>query len=112
MTDQDRPRSAPPNRFEDRPRSAPPNRFEDRSSEDAQSGNRRRRRGAIGHAFEPGEDVILDYKDVDRIRNFLAPSGKIMARRQTGLDAKQQRKLARAIKRARYLALLPYTQRR
>ena len=55
---------------------------------------------------------MLDYKDIDRIRNFIAPSGKILARRQTGLDAKQQRKLSRAIKRARYLALLPYTQRR
>ena len=73
---------------------------------------RRRRRGVIGNVFEPGEDIVLDYKDVDRIRNFIAPSGKILARRQTGLDAKQQRKLSRAIKRARYLALLPYTQRR
>ena len=73
---------------------------------------RRRRRGVIGNVFEPGEDVVLDYKDIDRIRNFIAPSGKILARRQTGLDAKQQRKLSRAIKRARYLALLPYTQRR
>lgn len=66
----------------------------------------------IGNVFEPGEDVVLDYKDIDRIRNFIAPSGKILARRQTGLDAKQQRKLSRAIKRARYLALLPFTQRR
>ncbi|MCY3695166.1 MAG: 30S ribosomal protein S18 [Chloroflexota bacterium] len=73
---------------------------------------RRRRRGVIGNVFEPGEDVVLDYKDIDRIRNFIAPSGKILARRQTGLDAKQQRKLSRAIKRARYLALLPFTQRR
>ena len=73
---------------------------------------RRRRRGVIGNVFEAGEDVVLDYKDIDRIRNFIAPSGKILARRQTGLDAKQQRKLSRAIKRARYLALLPYTQRR
>ena len=77
-----------------------------------QADGRRRRRGVIGHVFEPGEDVILDYKDVDRIRNFLAPSGKILARRQTGLDAKQQRRLSRAIKRARFLALLPFTQRR
>ena len=77
-----------------------------------QADGRRRRRGVIGHVFEPGEDVIFDYKDVDRIRNFLAPSGKILARRQTGLDAKQQRRLSRAIKRGRFLALLPFTQRR
>lgn len=89
---------------ENRPTRAPDNR--------RRSDMRRRRRGVIGNVFEPGEDVVLDYKDIDRIRNFIAPSGKILARRQTGLDAKQQRKLSRAIKRARYLALLPFTQRR
>lgn len=89
---------------ENRPARSPDNR--------RRSDMRRRRRGVIGNVFESGEDVVLDYKDIDRIRNFIAPSGKILARRQTGLDAKQQRKLSRAIKRARYLALLPYTQRR
>jgi small subunit ribosomal protein S18 len=53
------------------------------------------------------EDPI-DYKDVDLLRKFITERGKILPRRITGLTAKQQRYLTRAIKRARLIALLPF----
>ena len=51
----------------------------------------------------------IDYKDVSLLRNYVTESGKIVPSRITGTSAKYQRQLATAIKRARYLALLPYT---
>ena len=51
----------------------------------------------------------IDYKESDMLRRFLSERGKIRPRRQTGTCAKHQRALARAVKRARYVALLPYT---
>lgn len=51
----------------------------------------------------------IDYKDVGLLRQFLSEQGKIVARRKTGTCAKHQRRLAVAIKRARHLALLPFT---
>ena len=53
----------------------------------------------------------LDYKDTDTLRKFLNPHGKIMSRRRTGLSAPNQRALAQAVKRARFMALLPYIVR-
>jgi len=50
----------------------------------------------------------LDYKDVYRLRKFISEKGKILPRRLTGNCAKHQRGVALAIKRARYVALLPY----
>ena len=50
----------------------------------------------------------IDYKDVERLKNYLSERGKILPRRMTGTCAKHQRQLARAIKRARILALLPF----
>lgn len=50
----------------------------------------------------------LDYKDVDTLRKFINPHGKILPRRRTGLSAANQRELGTAIKRARFMALLPY----
>lgn len=52
----------------------------------------------------------FDYKDVALLRLFLSERGKISPRRLTGLTARQQRDLATAIKRARNIALLPYTK--
>jgi len=52
----------------------------------------------------------IDYKDVKLLQAFIAENGKIMPRRLTGVSAWQQRKLSEAIKRARNLALLPYTK--
>ncbi len=51
----------------------------------------------------------IDYKDADFLRRFLTDRGKIKARRRTGVCARHQRQLAVAIKRARHLALLPFT---
>ena len=51
---------------------------------------------------------VINYKDVDLLRRFVHEDGKIRARRQTGSCAKHQRKLARAIKRSRHIALLPF----
>lgn len=50
----------------------------------------------------------IDYKDVDLLRKFVSERGKILPRRVTGTNAKYQRKLTIAIKRARQMALLPY----
>ncbi|NDJ76130.1 MAG: 30S ribosomal protein S18 [Chloroflexi bacterium] len=54
-------------------------------------------------------NVVPDYKDVETLRRFMTDRAKIRPRRQTGLSAKNQRLLARQIKRARHLALLPFT---
>ncbi|MCR5537222.1 MAG: 30S ribosomal protein S18 [Succinivibrio sp.] len=51
----------------------------------------------------------IDYKDVALLKNYVTESGKIVPSRITGTSAKYQRQLSNAIKRARYLALLPYT---
>lgn len=51
----------------------------------------------------------IDYKDYDTLRRFLTERAKIRPRRQTGTCARHQRAIARAIKRARHLALLPFT---
>jgi small subunit ribosomal protein S18 len=51
----------------------------------------------------------IDYKDVDLLKGYITETGKIVPSRITGTSARYQRQLATAIKRARYLALLPYT---
>ncbi|ABM61438.1 MAG: 30S ribosomal protein S18 [Halorhodospira sp.] len=53
----------------------------------------------------------IDYKDLNTLKNYITDTGKIVPSRITGTSARYQRQLARAIKRARYLALLPYTDR-
>ncbi|MFQ3206928.1 MAG: small subunit ribosomal protein S18 [Gammaproteobacteria bacterium] len=52
---------------------------------------------------------VIDYKDIPMLKNYVTESGKIVPSRITGTSAKYQRQLATAIKRARFLALLPYT---
>jgi len=51
----------------------------------------------------------IDYKDVATLKNYITETGKIVPSRITGTSAKYQRQLASAVKRARFLALLPYT---
>ena len=51
----------------------------------------------------------IDYKDIDTLKQYVTESGKIVPSRITGTKAKYQRQLATAVKRARFLALLPYT---
>jgi small subunit ribosomal protein S18 len=50
----------------------------------------------------------IDWKDVDFLKNFIPERGKIMPRRISGISAKDQRRIAKAIKRARTMALLPF----
>jgi small subunit ribosomal protein S18 len=50
----------------------------------------------------------IDYKDIELLRRFLAPSARMLARRRTNVTAKNQRKLSIAIKRARFMGLLPF----
>ncbi len=57
---------------------------------------------------DPLKSVNIDYKDVKLLRKFISERGKIVPRRISGTSAKSQRQLANAIKRARYIALLPY----
>ena len=51
----------------------------------------------------------IDYKDLDILKGFVSESGKIVPSRITGTKSRYQRQLSEAIKRARYIALLPYT---
>lgn len=66
-----------------------------------------RRRKYCRFTVEGIEEV--DYKDVDLLRDFISETGKIVPSRITGTKARYQRQLSTAIKRARYLALLPYS---
>jgi small subunit ribosomal protein S18 len=52
---------------------------------------------------------VIDYKDVNRLRRYLSDRAKIEPRRKTGTCAHHQRALSTALKRARFMALLPYT---
>ena len=65
----------------------------------------RRRRGRMRYC---PKGKCFDYKDIDTLSRYISESGKIKPRRQTGNCSRCQRQLAREIKRARYLALLPY----
>jgi small subunit ribosomal protein S18 len=53
----------------------------------------------------------IDYKDLDTLRNYITETGKIVPSRITGTKSNYQRQLATAIKRARFLGLLPYTDK-
>ncbi len=54
---------------------------------------------------------VINYKDDRTLTRFITEQGKILARRMTGICARHQRQLGTAVKRARYLALVPYTKR-
>jgi len=56
-------------------------------------------------------NAIVDYKDIDLLRKFINDQGKIMSRRSTGLNTKQQKKVTKSIKRARILSLLPFLKK-
>lgn len=57
----------------------------------------------------PGEEVYVDYKAVDDLRRLMTPNGKIYSRKRLAVSAREQRMISQAIKRARFMALLPYT---
>lgn len=58
--------------------------------------------------FNANSISFIDYKDVDSLKKFLNPNGRILSRKRTGLTAKNQRSLAEAVKRARFMGLLPF----
>ena len=61
--------------------------------------------------FTADEVKEIDYKDINTLKNYITETGKIVPSRITGTKARYQRQLATAIKRARFLALLPYCDR-
>jgi small subunit ribosomal protein S18 len=69
------------------------------------SGGRGRRRRVDGPAIE-----LLNYKDVSTLSRFLTESGKLLPKRTTKVNARFQRQLSTAVKRARYLSLIPYVR--
>ena len=77
--------------------------------ERGERGMRRSRKPKVAAAL--GEFSLTDYKNVDVLKRFLSETGKILPRRRTGLNAQEQRKIARTIKRARMLGLLPFTDK-
>jgi small subunit ribosomal protein S18 len=60
--------------------------------------------------FKENQITEIDYKDVKLLRRFITDQGKIMPRRVTGTSAKMHRKLVKEIKRARNIALMPFTK--
>ena len=69
-------------------------------------GMRRRKKVCV---FCADENNLIDYKDVNKLKRYISERGKILPRRITGNCAKHQRALTVAVKRARHVALLPYT---
>lgn len=58
--------------------------------------------------FNANSIKFIDYKDVENLKRFLNPNGRILPRKRTGLTAKNQRMLSEAIKRSRFMGLLPF----
>jgi small subunit ribosomal protein S18 len=71
-------------------------------------GNRRSRQIKIIHK-DPKGNPWVDYKDVDDLRRLMTPNGKIYSRKRLGTGAAEQHRVSQAIKRARFMGLLPYT---
>ncbi len=71
--------------------------------------NKRKRRETIKVA-KADKSLTFSYKDVNMLAKYMTEQGYIISRTKTGLSQKQQRELTRAIKQARHLALLPFTQ--
>ena len=72
-------------------------------------GRRRRRRRRKSCSFCMDKVDHIDYKDTNRLRRYITERGKILPRRISGNCARHQRQLTKAIKRARNIALLPFT---
>lgn len=61
--------------------------------------------------FTAHQIAHIDYKDVEILKRFLNPHGRLLSRKKTGMNAGNQRKLESAVKRARFMGLLPYVSR-
>jgi small subunit ribosomal protein S18 len=71
--------------------------------------NKRKRKVSFRRKRNLDPQVEIDYKNPDNLRRFITDRGKIIPRRISGASAKQQRLICQAVKRARYLALLPFS---
>ena len=92
---------------------------------DKKQNNRNNRRNNGDEEFNPkfrkmrkkvcvmcaNKDFVLDYKNVDQMKKFVNEKGKILPRRATGACAKHQRDITQAVKRARHIAVLPFTNK-
>lgn len=76
-------------------------------SRDSSSSGGSRRAGYLKKGVK--EQLYVDYKETDDLRRCMTPNGKIYSRKRLGTTAREQRMLGQAVKRARYMALLPYT---
>ena len=79
-----------------------------RSRPQSRSGKPMRRKRPRRQSYYCPDGKCFDYKDVDTLKKYIAETGKIKPRRQTRVCSRCQRELAREIKRARHLALLPF----
>jgi small subunit ribosomal protein S18 len=61
--------------------------------------------------FSQNNIKYIDYKDTELLKKFLTPHGRVIAGKRSGVDARNQRKLELAVKRARFMGLLPYVAR-
>lgn len=84
-------------------------RFNNRRNNDDDSMPRQRRIKKKVCMYCADKNLTIDYKDAEKLKKFISEKGKILPRRVTGLCAKHQRKVNEAIKRAREIALLPFT---
>ncbi len=66
------------------------------------------KRARVAKLSEAGS-LFVDYKNVDELRRLMSPNGKILSRKRLNVTAREQRLIAQAIKRARYMGLLPFT---
>ena len=82
--------------------------YEDSTNEPQESGKRFYAQPRVCQ-FCTDKSILIDYKSVELLRRYVSDDGKIRPRRQTGACAKHQREVANAVKRARQLALLPFT---
>jgi small subunit ribosomal protein S18 len=64
--------------------------------------------GPVGEKPNPRQKINIDYKNVEDLRRMVTSNGKIVSRKRAGVSSRDQGRLAQAIKRARFLALLPY----
>ncbi len=69
------------------------------------------REGSKQCYFSQNNIRYIDFKDVELLKKFLNPHGRIQARKRTGVSAKSQRQLAMAVKHARFMGLLPFITR-
>ena len=85
-------------------------RFNNRNNNDEDYNPRFRKVRKKVCALCANKDLVLDYKNAEQLKKYINEIGKILPRRATGACAKHQRDITLAVKRARHIAILPYTQ--